>query len=375
MRPATTADSTGAPVNVLVVDDVRANRVALEAVLARPDLVVLTASSGTEALELMLVHEIAIAVIDVHMPDMDGFELAELMRSSPRTGQVPIIFITAEPHDQARQFRDYEAGAVDFLNKPVEPRVLRGKLDVFVELFRQQRELTLQIGRLREALAINEKFVAVLGHDLRTPLNAISMAAGLIGEQSTVTIVQKSARRILRSSARMARMIDHLLCFARARSGETLLIRPRPVNLATLVDSTLEDYEREREDRVEVCVEGDVHGTWDSDRLQQVAANLITNALRHGAPEELVTVVLDGRADDHVTLCVFNAGVIPRDRLSSLFEPFRSSSGGLGLGLFIVRCFVEAHGGCVDVHSAQDEGTRFCVRLPRHASPVERLLT
>jgi two-component system, sensor histidine kinase and response regulator len=369
MTPATTTSSEPSPVNVLVVDDVYDNLVALEAVIARPDVHVLTASSGSAALELMLTREIAVAVIDVHMPVMSGFELAELMRGSPRTSHVPIIFVTAEPHDQTRLFRGYEAGAVDFLNKPLEPHVIRGKVDVFVRLFRQQLELAGQISRLREALELNEQFVAVLGHDLRSPLSAITMAATLIREHSTEPFVDKSAKRILRGSNRMARMIDHLLLFARARSGQMPLIAPREVSLAKLVETALEDCDAQQRDRVEIQVEGDVEGTWDPDRLGQVTANLITNALRHGLRDGSVRVDLDGRNKDEVCLMVVNEGTIADDLLPGIFEPFRSSSGGLGLGLFIVRSFVEAHGGTVEVWSPPSEGTSFRVRLPRHTAP------
>jgi two-component system, sensor histidine kinase and response regulator len=369
MNSATTTSSDCSPVNVLVVDDVHDNLVALEAVIARSDVHVLTASSGSAALELMLTREIAVAVIDVHMPVMSGFELAELMRGSPRTSHVPIIFVTAEPHDQTRLFRGYEAGAVDFLNKPREPHVIRGKVDVFVRLFRQQLELAGQVSRLREALELNEKFVAVLGHDLRSPLSAITMAATLIREQSAEPFVDKSARRILRAGNRMARMIDHLLLFARARSGQMPPIAPREVSLAKLVQTVLEDCETERCDRVEVQVEGDVEGTWDPDRLAQVTANLITNALRHGLRDGSVRVDLDGRNKDEVCLMVANEGTIAEDLLPEIFEPFRSSSGGLGLGLFIVRSFVNAHGGTVEVRSPPREGTCFRVRLPRHTAP------
>ena len=361
-----TPESNSTPVNVLVVDDMRDNLVALEALVARPDLRVITASSGTEALESMLEHDFALAIIDVHMPGMDGFELAELMRGASRTSQVPIIFVTAEPHDQSRQFRGYEAGAVDFMSKPIEPRVLRGKLDVFVKLFRQQLELSRQVERLEEALALNETFVAVLGHDLRDPLNTITMGATLLCGQANESLVSNTARRILRGSTRMARMIEQLLCFARARSGQDIRIVPRAVDLRDLVAAALEDCEGEHPSRAEVTVRDDVCGTWDADRLQQVTANLISNAFRHGASDRPVRIELDGRESGSVRFEVANEGTIPRELLPRIFEPFRSSSGGLGLGLYIVRQFVEAHGGTVQVRSSQAEGTCFSLCIPRH---------
>src|SRR6185369_16561002 len=128
-------------VKCLLVDDLEENLLALEALLRRPDLEILTARSGREALELLLVHDVALAFLDVQMPEMDGFELAELMRGSERTRHVPIIFVTAGARDQHRLFKGYDAGAVDFLYKPIEPHILRNKADVFFQLHRQKHQI------------------------------------------------------------------------------------------------------------------------------------------------------------------------------------------------------------------------------------------
>lgn len=141
------------PVKILAVDDVPENLVALEALLRRGDVELLQARSATEALELLLVHDVALALLDVQMPGMDGFELAELMRGTERTRRVPIIFLTAVATDERRTFRGYEAGAVDYLFKPVDPHIVRSKVDIFVELFRQRRELARQRDEHAAALA------------------------------------------------------------------------------------------------------------------------------------------------------------------------------------------------------------------------------
>jgi CheY-like chemotaxis protein len=188
------------PVQVLVVDDVPQNLVAISALLARPGLKVLQAASGVEALEILLVEEVAVALVDVQMPTMDGFELAELIRGSERTRHVPLIFLTASASDPGRTFRGYEAGAVDFLHKPIDPLVLRGKVEVFVELFAQRRELASQLEDLRQAVRMNEIFAAVLGHDLRNPLSAVVTGAELVTRLTTDERVLKAAG-LIRSSA------------------------------------------------------------------------------------------------------------------------------------------------------------------------------
>src|SRR5882757_8493964 len=124
-------------IKCLLVDDLEENLLALCALLQRDDVELLTARSGPDALELLLLHDVALAFLDVQMPDMDGFELAELMRGSERTRHVPIIFVTAGGHDQHRLFQGYDTGAVDFLHKPIEPHMLKSKADVFFQLYRQ----------------------------------------------------------------------------------------------------------------------------------------------------------------------------------------------------------------------------------------------
>src|SRR5712671_1700547 len=128
-------------VKCLLVDDLEENLLALSVLLRRQDVEILVARSGAEALELLLVHDVALALLDVQMPEMDGFALAELMRGAERSRHVPIIFVTAATEEQHRVFRGYDAGAVDFLFKPIDPRILRHKVDTFFQLYKQRQEL------------------------------------------------------------------------------------------------------------------------------------------------------------------------------------------------------------------------------------------
>lgn len=135
--------------NILLVDDRAENLIALEGLLGDHDVNILKAQRGEQALELLLTHDVALALLDVQMPGMDGFELAELMRGAVRTREIPIIFITAALHDPGRVFQGYESGAVDFLSKPLEPRILSSKVSVFLQLHRQRQELVEAQQRLR----------------------------------------------------------------------------------------------------------------------------------------------------------------------------------------------------------------------------------
>ena len=141
------------PVKFLLVDDIEENLRALEALLNRDGLALYKARSGIEALELLLEHDFALALLDVQMPDMDGFELAEMMRGTGRTRRVPIIFVTAAATDEGRRFKGYEAGAVDFIYKPIDPLILKSKAEVFFSIARQHEQLARQKDALAKAAA------------------------------------------------------------------------------------------------------------------------------------------------------------------------------------------------------------------------------
>lgn len=354
------------PIKFLIVDDIEENLVALEALLRRDGLTILQARSGQEALELLLVHEVALAFLDVQMPEIDGFELAELMRGAERTKHVPIIFVTAGARDQARMFRGYETGAVDFLFKPIDPRILKGKADVFFELSRQRAELS-------HALRLNEMFVGVLGHDLRNPLSAIVTGAEVLRAQLTDPRQQQVLRRMVSSSARMTTMIEQLLDLTRARlaGGIGGGVRER-IDVAELVRRTVEELRGAHPERaVVVEVLGDAVVQGDPGRVLQLLSNLMGNALQHGTAGTEIVVRVEGD-DEEVRVALRNQGSVPPELLPTLFDPFRrqttpSKSGGLGLGLYIAQEIAQSHGGRIGVESC-DGRTTFTVRLPRRAS-------
>ena len=363
-------------IKCLIVDDVPENLVALEALLQRDGIDILKAQSGPEALELLLGNaDVALALLDVQMPEMNGFELAELIRGSERTRHIPLIFMTAGSREHNWQFRGYESGAVDFLYKPIDPHMLATKANVFFELHQRRQALSQQLQERTEALRVNEMFMAVLSHDLRTPLQAIKAAATVLKRQPDPAKVDAMAERVLGSSQRMARMIEDLLDVTRIRQAGGLALTLDTMGMDGLVRRTVEEVETGfPERRVECLLQGDLQGRWDGERLCQVLANLLGNAMHHGSPDHPVQVAVDGSDPDAVVLTVSNGGTIAPDLLPHLFNPFRGGERqpgqhqGLGLGLFIAQQIVLSHQGRIDARS--DQGfTHFRVQLPREPKP------
>jgi two-component system, sensor histidine kinase and response regulator len=351
------------PVKCLIVDDLEENLLALEALLDSATVIVLKAHSGPEALELLLAHEVALALIDVQMPEMDGFELAELMRGAERTRHVPIIFVTAGMHDQRRVFRGYDAGAVDFLYKPLEPRILAHKAETFFELFRQRQTLA-------DTLSLNEQLLAIVGHDLRDPLNVILMSAELLTAIEDPS-VRKAATRLTTAGGRMRSILDELFDLARARLGGGIPLERAPAHLGAIAQKVVTECQATSSDRtIELHSDGEMAGHWDGPRLERVFANLIGNAISHGDKARPIVVQLRGN-EREVSASVHNAGHVPAEVLPKLFEPFHNRKGmrprgqGLGLGLYIVQQIIIAHGGEISVRSTPAEGTMFRFVLPR----------
>lgn len=356
-------------IKFLVVDDVEENLIAFEALLRREGLEILLASSGAEALELLLVHEISLAFLDVQMPGMDGFELAELMRGSERTKHVPIIFVTAGARNPQRVFKGYETGAVDFLFKPVEPMVLRGKADVFFELSRQRKELA-------DALKLNEMFVAILGHDLRTPLGAVLTGTEVIEPHLTTDAARRIIQRVSSAGHRMAEIIEHVLDLTRVRlgGGRGLVRSTVRVDLKQLVQQIIDELGGRQPCEVTVHATGDATTFGDPARLLQLFSNLVGNALQHRTAGTPVAVEIEGN-DQQLAIRVRNHGTVPDAVLPNIFDPFRggANSRGLGLGLFIAQQVAVAHGGSIAVTSTETEGTVFDVRLPREGAADQEL--
>lgn len=374
------------PVHVLLVDDLDANLMALEALLKRDGLAPLRAKSGVEALELLLRHDVALALIDVQMPEMDGFELAEIMRGAERSRRVPIIFVTAGATDWQRRFRGYEAGAVDFLSKPIEPDILRSKTNVFFELERQRQQIAAQNEELKsyadaleEADRRKDEFLAILAHELRNPLAPLANGLDALAAAPDAQKAGQVRAMMERQINHLVRLIDDLMDVSRISRGK-IELRRHKLDLQEVAQQAIElsqpmlDAGRHhfRFDRAAAPVIVDA----DPTRLAQVLSNLINNAAKYTPPGGEISLTLRCERDMAVAqVCDNGVGIAP-DMLANVFGMFtqldptaENARSGLGIGLALAQRLVEMHGGEIIVSSdGMGRGATFTVRLPLGAS-------
>jgi signal transduction histidine kinase len=376
------------PVQFLLVDDLEENLLSLEALLRRDGLVLLKARSGDEALELLLRNDVALALVDVQMPGLNGFELAELMRGNERTRRIPIIFVTAGTADSQRRFRGYEAGAVDFIQKPIEADILRSKAEVFFELYRQRQqiaaqrdELMVQAEALKEADRRKDEFLATLAHELRNPLAPLRHGIDILRRNPDDTDAAEIRDMMDRQLVHLVRLIDDLLDVSRVSQGKITLHKetiPAADVVRTAVEASQPIIDTARH---MLTMDLPPEPLWidaDLTRLSQVVGNLLNNAAKY-TPEGGrigLSVKAEGNA---AVIRVFDNGVgIPAEMRSKVFQLFAQvdhhldrAKGGLGIGLALVQQLVTLHGGSVDAQSeGAGKGSVFTVRIPLAPPPA-----
>ncbi|MDE1895927.1 MAG: response regulator [Rhodospirillales bacterium] len=376
------------PVYFLLVDDLEENLLSLEALLRREGLELLKARSGDEALELLLRHEVALALVDVQMPGLNGFELAELMRGNDRTRRIPIIFLTAGAADAQRRFRGYEAGAVDFIYKPIEADILRSKADVFFELHRQRQQLAdqrdaleAQAQALQQADRRKDEFLATLAHELRNPLAPLRHGLDLLQSNHEASKNAEILGVMDRQLFHLVRLIDDLLDVSRITQGKIVLRKER-LELLTFIRSALETSRPLIEAAGhELTLELPETTLWleaDLTRLAQIISNLLNNAVKYTPDGGHIRLSVKADGQQAVISVADNGVGIPQHMLASVFELFAQvdqhlerAKGGLGIGLALVQQLVVLHGGKVIVESEGcGKGSTFTLTVPLATSPA-----
>lgn len=364
---------------VLIVDDVEANLISLDALLHDLGCTVIRAQDGNEALKQLLKHEFAVVLLDVQMPGMDGFEVAHYARANPATRDTPIIFLTAMHYHDESMLRGYGSGAVDYLWKPINGTVLRAKVRVFLELEVGKRKLKDEIEAHRKTLAALEAanvalrhFNDAAAHDLKAPVRAIRGFLQAIGPEA-IAQLDAPARDYLERSAkaaeRMDAMLDSLLSYARLQRGASKVV----VDTVALVNQVRVDLAEElARANATLEMQPDLPRLLgDPERFYQLFFNLVSNAVKFRRPTEPLRIRVSAEvASGEALVCVADNGLgIDQAHQARVFQAFFRSHNptnqkGSGLGLAICQQVVEQHGGRIWVESLRGEGARFYFTLP-----------
>ncbi len=400
-------------VSILVCDDRPENLLSLEAALGPLQVDIVKAASGEEALRRLLDQEFAVLILDVQMPGLDGYETATLIRSRESLSYMPIIFLTAILTSEPHIFKGYEAGAVDYLLKPIAPEILRSKVRSFVELFKKNAEVKRQSEMLRQIeqrekerekeradeldilvrqrtaeLALSnrdlETMFYVATHDLKEPLNAVENFAVILNDRYSSGMDEKGKdflRRIIRGTKRMRNLLDGLLVLTRAKQIESTTER---VYGDEVVNEVLARYsDKIQETGARILVEKNLpelkaHRTWVTEAL----ANLVSNALKFRKPGEAPEIEIgpyDGPEGTGIAVRDRGPGITPlmKERIFQLFQRgVGQEIEGTGAGLAIVRQIAERHGGKAFALDREAGGSEFIVTFGMRevAWPVSHLL-
>jgi len=394
------ANDMGKPdkLNILLVDDQPSKLLSYEAILADLGENLIRAGSAREALEKLLKTEIAVVLMDVSMPELDGFELAEIIRQHPRFRRTAIIFVSAVHLSELDQLKGYERGAVDYVSVPVIPPVLRAKVGVFVELYRKTRQLeemnqelerrvaerthelqqrAEELERLNDELTRSNReldaFTYITSHDLKEPLRGIHSCAQFLLEDYGDKLAEPGRghlRVLQRLTRRMELLIEALMRYSRLDRQE---LERHEIGLRPLVDEALEVLAaRIRESCVEVRVPRTLpRASIDRTLAVELLINLIANAIKYNdKPAKWVEIGYEERVP--FVFYVRDNGIgIPEKHHENVFRIFKRLhgrddwGGGTGVGLTIVRKIVERHGGRIWVESKPGEGTTFYFTLTR----------
>jgi signal transduction histidine kinase len=364
---------------ILVVDDNEANRSLAKATLEDEGYEVVLATGGAEGIAMFEADPPDCVLLDVRMPNVDGFAVCSRLRALPQGVETPILFLTAL-RDVDTFDRAQAVGGDDFLTKPVRPTELVIRVKTALELRRAKSELhghyallKKQRDDLQRLQLQKERLTAFVVHDLKNPVNTMDLHAQLLVRDKTLPEAARESAMQIRAEARqLTRMIVNLLDLSKADEGR-LAPKRADVDLLALLESVLGELEvTARSRNVELRRSVDVARiSADEDLLRRVVANLIENAIRYAPPATAVTIAA-ARKGDVTELSIADAGRgIPADMREKVFDPFVQVEAGdrlvsgtsRGLGLSFCKAAVEAHGGRIWIEDASP-GARFCVRLP-----------
>jgi CheY-like chemotaxis protein len=375
--------------DILIVDDRPENLLTLEGILESPQLNIVKAHSGNEALGLLLEYNVALVLMDVQMPGMDGFETAEIMRSSERTKHIPIIFVTAISKQRKHIFKGYETGAVDYLYKPLDLEILKSKISAFIELFKYKESLEQTAAKLQETVELlhdakiaaeeatkaKSTFLASMSHEIRTPLNGIIGIAELGLLDKDLSVLQAERFLDIKTSGQnLLEIINDILDISKIEAGK-LDLEEAEFSIREMLDTVfkiINVFAQDKDVNLVVDMAPNIPDILIGDqlRIRQILTNLLNNAVKFTEKGMVrLRIELIDLVEEQIRLrfCVEDTGVgIPKEKQEYLFEKYTQAEvsttrkhGGTGLGLNIARMLVDLMGGKIDVESVEGEGSKF----------------
>ena len=380
--------SNGDKVNILLVDDQPARLLSYETILGELGENLVQARSGAEALQLLMKQSFAVVLLDVNMPEMDGFEVATMIHQHPRFEKIPIIFVTAVHVTDLDRLKGYKLGAVDYIYVPVVPEILRSKVAVFVELYRQRQELqrlnaqldqrvrerTVELEATNKELVRSnaelQRFAYVASHDLQEPLRMVTSYLDLLTQRYQGRLDARADKYIdyaVDGARRMQTLIDDLLTFSRVDSQARPL---EPTDCEAVLNQVLANLRPTIQEKSAVVSHDPLPVVpADPTQLTQTFQNLIGNALKfcEGPPRVHIGSQCDG--DEWVFSVRDNGiGIAPEylERIFVLFQRLhtRSKYSGTGIGLAICKKVVERLGGRIWAESRPGQGSVFSFAVP-----------
>jgi signal transduction histidine kinase len=370
---------------ILVIDDKESNINALERLLERPGRTFLTALSGKAGLKLALNQNIDLIILDVQMPEMSGFEVAQVLKSNNKTKDIPIIFASAEMKERDSVMKGFDEGAFDYLSKPLDPELTKAKVAVLLQLQLQRKELVeknsslqraeSQIKKHLEELAeLNrelESFSYSVSHDLRSPLRSIRGYSQILQEDFGA-ILGEDGNKLLgiiqQNTARMDNLINDLLEFSKL--GRKDLAKTK-VDVQKLVTAVISDISEATPHNAIIDPEELLPVSADPSLLQQVWVNLFTNAIKYSSKKDRPEITAGSYASDgEIIFFVKDNGagfdMTYADKLFKVFQRLHRETDfeGTGIGLALVQKIVSRHGGRVWAEGVKGSGATFYFSLP-----------
>jgi signal transduction histidine kinase len=369
-------------IKVLVVDDIASNLVALEAVLDPLGVDIVRATSGSVAVAMVDTHAFAAAILDVMMPEMDGFETARCIRQQDRGRSLPIILLTAYEFALPQIRAAYASGVADFIFKPFDPDILRSKVSVFVELFRKNRiererdEARARAVELKHMAHLKDEFLATLSHELRNPLASLLSATETLvdREPADAGVRARLHGTIRRQVVHLCALVEDSLEISRFTQGK-IRVRREALDLREVLGNALElaqaAIDRQGTQLSVSLPPEPVRMQGDRVRLAQVISNLLDNAAKFTPRGGQVWITLEATRDQAVVR-VRDAGCgIAPAQIARIFQPFvqarpgDAARDGLGIGLALAKRLIELHGGTIDASSpGVGQGAEVVVSLP-----------